>query len=252
MNLLVDIGNSRIKMCILTGRELLGRVLYDYSNVEFHAKWLDSVVDKPEDIYLISVGSTEIERALSDACYQRWSLRPKSLSSEQSCCGVRNGYSAPSELGIDRWAAIVGAYTFIGNSVLVIDCGTACTADVIDKNGNHLGGAIMPGQQMMQQSLLAGTERIAVIDTIRTGDPLGRTTSECVALGISDALVGFIERIERDAVNLLGTDLCVVITGGGAQALLPLLGGHVRHVEELLFMGMSEIIKERKGSAGGI
>ena len=73
---------------------------------------------------------------------------------------VRNGYEDIAQLGVDRWAAIVGAYTHFGSAVCIVDAGTAVTVDLVRDGGRHLGGLIVPGLQLMRSSLEQDTEDI--------------------------------------------------------------------------------------------
>ena len=80
--------------------------------------------------------------------------------------GVRNAYERPELLGVDRWAALVGAYARLraagGRSpVCVADAGTALTIDALASDGRHLGGLILPGIALQRTALLASTADIA-------------------------------------------------------------------------------------------
>ena len=62
-------------------------------------------------------------------------------------------YEDPSKLGTDRFVGMLGAIKhFPDKPLLVIDIGSAITFDVIDKNGLHQGGIIMPGISALRGS----------------------------------------------------------------------------------------------------
>ncbi len=68
--------------------------------------------------------------------------------------GITNGYNDPSKLGIDRWLAILGAATqFKGQNLCVFNCGTAITMDIVTANGEHQGGLIFPGVQLLHRAV---------------------------------------------------------------------------------------------------
>lgn len=249
MILLIDIGNSNVKCALLQGGRLVSSFRCRYTKADADFDWPPEMVATPEAIYLISVGSEQMEQSLIAACRARWGLSPVKLHTARQCAGVSNGYSHPLTLGVDRWAAMVGAYQLTATALLVIDCGTACTADIVDSGGRHLGGAILPGLQLMRQSLQAGAARIDALDNLEQTPGLGRSTSHCIHLGITEAVLGFIERMERIAMAQVGSDLSVVITGGGAVALLPHLQSHIRHERDLVFLGMAAMVMDERGGA---
>jgi type III pantothenate kinase len=242
--LLIDIGNSRIKWAEYQGGTILavGDQVYTPGGETFG--WVHGIAHKPDAIYVASVGHVEIEHEIAMACEQRWGIRPERLHTTEYCAGVSNGYDEPALLGVDRWAAIIGAYHLTGGACVVIDCGTACTADFIDLSGRHKGGAILPGLVLMQQSLSVGTVRIGEIGSGELAGAPGVTTEECIHLGTAEALAGYIERMGRMATKLLGNEVCTVLTGGDAPLLLPLLTG-VRHEKELVFIGMGAMVAEK-------
>jgi type III pantothenate kinase len=142
---------------------------------------------------------------------------------------------------------MIGAYQLVHSALLVIDCGTACSADVVDCNGRHLGGAIIPGLGLMQQSLRSGAARIGIRDDQVNISKLGVSTSSGIKLGVTEALLGFIERMERIAVTQVGEGVTVLITGGDAPVLLPLLKSHTLYEKDLVFLGMACMLREKGG-----
>lgn len=245
MILLIDVGNSRIKWAFLQGGALHSITRVEYSECELDDNWFAEVIYTPDAIFMISVASMQTENALSRACYSRWGKSASILKTGLSCAGVTNGYTQPSLLGVDRWAAMIGAYRLIGRAVLVIDCGTACTADLVDDHGIHRGGAIIPGLQMMQRSLSSSTARIGDMDADVTVNALGTTTAACVHVGSHEAMLGFIERMILMAHAQLGEGVAVIITGGGAKPLLADLPDHVCYEKELVFLGMAGMVAEK-------
>ncbi|MCW8919277.1 MAG: type III pantothenate kinase [Gammaproteobacteria bacterium] len=249
MILLIDIGNSDVKCALLQGGRVVSSSRCRDTMSEAGFDWPIEIPARPDAIYLISVGSEQIEQLLMAECCVHWGLTPVKLHTSTQCAGITNGYNHPLSLGVDRWAAMIGAYQLVAAALLVIDCGTACTADIVDSDGRHLGGAIMPGLQLMRQSLRAGVARIDAVDNLNLLPGLGCSTSQCIHLGVTEALLGFIERMERIAMAQVGAGLAVVITGGGAVELLPHLQGHIRYERDLIFLGMTAMVMEERDGA---
>ena len=78
--------------------------------------------------------------------------------------GVRNGYEDYERLGLDRWLALLGGFHLASGACLVLDFGTAVTADFVAADGGHLGGFICPGMPLMRNQLRTHTRKIRYDD----------------------------------------------------------------------------------------
>ena len=85
---------------------------------------------------------------------ERWDLQPEYIRVTKRACGVTNAYDVAADLGVDRWAALVGAHQGSSGPVCIVDCGTAITIDALSPAGEHLGGLIMPGITMLAELLV--------------------------------------------------------------------------------------------------
>ena len=158
--------------------------------------------------------------------------------------GVRNGYADYERLGMDRWLAIIGAYQLARGACLVLDLGTAITADYVNAAGEHLGGYICPGLPLMRGLLRTHTQRIRYEDPVDgwSGQTLrpGRTTMDAVERGSLLMLRGFAETQLGVAAECLGADFEVFLTGGDSS----LIGDVVpfaRVVPDLVFIGLAVV-----------
>lgn len=95
------------------------------------------------------------------ATSRTWKIEPEFVTSTAAAGGVRNAYTQPEQLGVDRWLAVIGAHALERGAVCVVSAGTALTIDGIDADGRHLGGIIVPGLDLMISSLLRSTSDIA-------------------------------------------------------------------------------------------
>ena len=157
---------------------------------------------------------------------------------------VVNAYAEPETLGVDRWLAIVGAVARYGKPLLIWDLGTATTLDAVDADGRHLGGLILPGPRTMLESLRRDTrlkvpeDRNVVAATGAAPAAPGTSTSECISRGVFAAQVGALERFIGRLGDSLGGKPSLVVTGGAAEPLLPLLDFNYKHDPWLVFRGM--------------
>ncbi len=137
-------------------------------------------------------------------------------------------YHRPEQLGQDRVANVIAARVEGLYPCLILDAGTCLTADVLDMEGRHQGGAIAAGGP----ALLAGVSRraphlgtAAERARVMLGLPeWGRSTEENLALGWELGLVGIAEAIVRRYRRVTDTEGAVILTGGDAEFLAEHLG----------------------------
>lgn len=156
--------------------------------------------------------------------------------------GVRNGYDDYERLGLDRWLAVLGAYHLGQRACLVVDLGTAVTADLVAADGRHLGGFICPGLPLMRDQLGSHTRRIrydrqAAAAALQALEP-GRSTAEAVERGCLLMLRGFVSAQLAHAQARFPEGLEVFLTGGDADLVRDVLPG-VQVVPDLVFVGLA-------------
>lgn len=235
--LLIDQGNTRLKWVVAADGEILeqsaGRGDFD----EF-ARACVSGLDRPERVLFSSVAGRDAAKQLADFCESHWSLEARQLQSETHRGGVSNGYPEPAKLGIDRWLAIAGAVACHGKPVVVWDLGTASTLDAVDQSGQHIGGLIYPGPSTMLNSLARDTKLSVPSDLAEAGISPGRTTAACIRNGVFAAQLGALNQFLRSAQEETGARPKLVVTGGAAGEILPLLDFDCIHDPWLVFRGM--------------
>ena len=215
MNLLIDIGNSRLKWATQVDGNIAFGDSVDYRATTFikqlHKAWQFS--ESPSHIVLASVASETIALEVLTFCRDLWpNSTPRIPRATAYAYGVSNAYARPESLGIDRWLGILGAFKEYADDVCIVDCGTAITLDVVSKTGQHLGGLIAPGLSMMTKALVAETALLKEVQpTART--MLATETRQAIASGIVMAVVGLIEgSLSRWAPNAR-----LILTGGDAE-----------------------------------
>jgi type III pantothenate kinase len=163
-----------------------------------------------------------IETALRAANAPAVQWLPSETRFEHDGILVQNSYLAPERLGSDRWHALIGARSRFGRGPLaVINAGTATTVDGLAADGRFLGGVIAPGIDMMRAALAQGTARLPLAG----GDyvPHPNNTEDAVHTGVLDAQLGLIERRMRRLRESGMGAVQVLLSGGKAAQLFPLL-----------------------------
>ena len=224
MKLFLDVGNSRIKWRSTTLPE--SRAV---SSVEaLSRQWQDLPAESATSLYGCNVRGSEVAEEIDQVARQLFSSDVGWLSSRAQAAGVRNAYASPAQLGVDRWAAIVAAYARKpGQACIVIDAGSAITVDTIDARGQHRGGVIMPGLNM----LFEGLGRAAQLQNIAP-DRREHLLQECQALASSTeaAIVSGVVFSMRGGVRSVIEQQCkqinakihtipIFVTGGDAHML---------------------------------
>ncbi|WP_175330546.1 MULTISPECIES: type III pantothenate kinase [Candidatus Ichthyocystis] len=135
--------------------------------------------------------------------------------------GLNNLYKNPSKLGSDRWASVVAANCLFSSEVIVvINCGTALTADVVGR-GSYWGGTIVPGFYWLERSLLEGTtltlEDFDFADLPDDLDDFPQSTSAAVKVGACDLSIGWACRMVERVQRRFSTVPRVIISGGSGE-----------------------------------
>ncbi|MBO7924584.1 type III pantothenate kinase [Alteromonas sp. K632G] len=217
---LVDVGNTRFKYCLLSDAENEPTATENLSD-------LLSFIDKQQNIshlYLASVRKADAVEQIFAACEQR-NIAVEEKNTEREAFGIKNSYENEKKMGVDRWLAMVCAAEKTQKAFFVMDVGTAITVDFV-VDGQHLGGWITPGFQVMKQALLNSTKKVYANDEIPTSLTLGNDTEECVATGCYAAVYG----VYLSAVDYLSskqTDFDIIL-GGGDKKMFAFLESDVR------------------------
>lgn len=248
MMVLVDAGNSGIKWGTLKRGKVEARGAFLHVTADLDsaltAAWQE--LERPERVVVANVAGEIVSEGLRDWCEAHWSLVPQEITAEAERFGVTNAYLEPARLGVDRWAALVAARESVKGAVCIVDCGTAVTLDVMDGEGRHLGGLIIPGLAMMRRALSEQTQGIGRVEEGGEVALLGRDTAAAVNGGTLYALVAAIDRITADLAAELPAPLTRLLAGGDAVRLLPLLRGGYRHESDLVLQGLGIIAKGTK------
>lgn len=184
---------------------------------------------------MASVASNALNERLARALRRALGAGPRFVRSARRAAGVVTRYRDPWRLGVDRWVAVIGAHHLHrpARAVIVADVGTAMTVDLVDAEGRHHGGVIVPGPDLMVSSLLAGTSGIGRRATARSRSQatlFARDTRAALERGAENAAAALVERAARDATAMLSTRVRILLTGGAA----PRLQRSIRRPHELV------------------
>lgn len=233
MKLLIDVGNTRLKWALGQGATVSEPGVRSHGGEP--AGCISALpVTAVDEVWIAQVAGAQHAQALTDAVRSRFGVPARFAHSASTWRGLHSAYREPERLGVDRWLALMAAWSQDPTACCVIDAGTALTADCVDAGGRHLGGYIAAGLETQQRAVLGAT-RFATRDAAAEYSAgLGRDTEACVRQGAMLACLGAIDR----AAALAGTGARCLITGGDAVHLHPHLGRHWIWRPQLVLEGL--------------
>jgi len=237
MILAVDAGNTRIKWGVHDGNSWQTKGWVATADVTgLGDAWKDLAA--PEQIVASNVAGPQVAMQMEEAC-NGWPARMQWVVAVESQCGVSNGYEIPSQLGSDRWAALIAARAIAPEGCVVVNAGTAMTVDGLTADGVFIGGLIVPGLATMLRALAENAAAIGEGGGHYRDIP--RNTPDAVYSGALSAMVGAVWHMNALLAGEIKRAPTCLLSGGDAQLLLPLLSGKTRMVDNLVLDGLIRI-----------
>jgi type III pantothenate kinase len=203
-SLVIDAGNTRIKVALFEADKLVSLQIFSENDLSDLKKYLHDFKSTPAIIS--SVRSEKNTKWL-------YSLLPYAHRFNQtSPLPIQINYDTPLTLGLDR---IANAIAVAENSTaLVIDLGTCLKFDFI-KDQAFIGGSISPGLRMRFKALNEFTGNLPLIHDFEKIDVIATNTTNALISGVVNGMekeiLGFIEDYKRKYPKLT-----IFMTGGDA------------------------------------
>jgi type III pantothenate kinase len=246
--LLIDVGNTRIKWARLEQEALQTQSAVPHADSSVQAV-IETVLrpgGRADRVLVSNVSGARMGEIVRAAVSSAWQIEPEFVTATAAAGGIRNAYPQPARLGADRWLAMIGAHALERGALCIVSVGTAMTVDGLDAGGQHLGGVIVPGPDLMVSSLLTNTSDIAVraeqgsaIDALFANNTLG-----AVRQGAEHALAALVERAVATLQRTLGQAPRLLLTGGASGRVERALQLSYRVVPELVLRGLAVIATE--------
>ncbi len=242
MILLIDIGNSRIKICYFHNNEFIEHNASEYRLDNFTQIFESLVLNQPQKIFVANVAGDVIKQKLIDWCLAQWQLEPVFAFVQEKIDRLSNAYSEPQQLGVDRWVSMLACRRISQNHTLLVSFGTATTLDAIDNKGQHLGGMIVPGYALMQSSLISNTQEIRPEASVHNLDDslFGKSTFDGLQKGAVTTLIALVEMTYSNMKEQYNVDVDCIITGGFAAELKEKLTIEYNYQAHLVLMGLND------------
>ena len=173
---------------------------------------------------LVSCVSTNLLKSLPE--------KVKILSAQKSYKSLQNGYENPTDLGIDRWMAMIAGYEiFKGGGFIVIDAGSAITIDIVNQDCKHNGGYILPGFRKTLHDFMKFEYDLESASFLP-----GKNTAEAWTNGVSSMISYSLDRLVNENMEL--NDYQVLLTGGDASIISKHISFPVHKYENLVLDGL--------------
>jgi type III pantothenate kinase len=237
--LAIDAGNTRIKWGLHEAGAWRATGAVETTNTDALAVSLRGAMPATAAI-ASNVAGAAVHAAIETACKDA-GMPVRFVRSEAKQLGVTSGYRDPSQLGTDRWVALIAAHHARTGHKLVINAGTALTIDALTGDGRFLGGVIVPGPALMRRSLDRATAALRESEGALREFPA--STPEAIATGAILACAGAADRVAQ-SMDAHGTPPgLIILSGGAARELASALGlPHELH-ENLVLDGLQLIAR---------
>ncbi|KPM32667.1 Type III pantothenate kinase [Croceitalea dokdonensis DOKDO 023] len=241
MNLVVDIGNTRIKQAVFEKGKLLYQHQFEASQFLEKTKSVFEVYPNITDAIISSV------KPLQNKEVELLSLFCKvHVLSASSKLPFFNEYATPQSLGVDRIALAAAAHClYPQKEVLVIDAGTCITFDFVDGHGAYLGGSISPGMMMRYRAMHQQTAKLPLLEPLETKGLIGNTTETSMHFGVINGIVCEIDGI-IDRYQAQYGYLTVILTGGDVHFFEKRLKNSIFANSNFLLEGLNFLLEHNK------
>lgn len=217
MLLCVDIGNTNITLGIFEKENILEtfRLASDKELPQEEYEVLLHTLFKKYEVTGCIIASVvnELSKTVKGAIDNTFHINSILLTNKLNL-GINLNIKNPKEAGADRIANACGAYMLYSKPAIVVDLGTATTFDIINKNGDFIGGVIMPGLNLQFRALNNSTSKLPKIEADTVDKAIGNNTAEAILSGVirgsACAIEGLIEQCEAE----LGEKAVIIATGG--------------------------------------
>ena len=236
MNLVVDIGNSFIKVAAVEQGNVLDMQRFTSLEEVEEAGFVAAYAPISRAI----VAST----AVDTSAVAEWlrGLGIYTLEMTQSTpVPIGNEYLTPQTLGVDRLAAAVGAVELVGEDCLIVDFGSAITIDLVE-GGVFRGGNISPGVRMRFQALNQFTRRLPECEPTDEILAVGTSTRKAIEQGVMQGIVNEIEGY-ISYFYAKNVKLSLIFTGGDAKYFVKRIKNAIFAKYDLVICGLNRILE---------
>ena len=236
MNLVIDIGNSQIKVAVFDETILIFK---DNFKTETFLSGILDVTDQYNIEKGIISHVAQIDKQILVSLKE---IVPLIELNHETKLPFYNKYLTPKTLGVDRLALIAAASSqFPDENTLVIDAGSCITFDLLNEFGEYFGGSISPGIEMRYKAVNHYTANLPLLSKSESIPEVGNSTENAIHHGILNGVIQEIEGVIEQYKSKY-QKLTVVLTGGDTIFLAKNLKSSIFAIPNFLLEGLNSIL----------
>ena len=230
MLLTIDSGNTNIVFALYEAGKQRGvwrRANDNRQTADEYGVWLLQLMalakHHPEEVdsAIIATVVPDTLFSLKGLCRNYFKAEPLVVGEAGVELGIQALVDTPEAVGADRLVNAVAAHEEYGGPLIILDFGTATTFDVINADGDYVGGVIAPGINLSVEALHRAAAMLPKVSVTRPQTVIGKHTTPAMQSGVYWGYVGLIEGLVERIRNEYGEKLRVVATGGLAPMFEP-------------------------------
>ena len=237
MNLILDVGNSLLKIALFEKSELIQKFKFS----ENYKRNIENIISKNNVTHSIISNVGRIDDSIINILKESTNLL---LVSNQLKIPFKNLYKSKNTLGQDRLALVsAAAFNFPNENVLIVDVGSCITYDFKNNNNEYLGGGISPGISMRFKSLNTFTSNLPLIDFDSIYQLIGNNTKNSITSGVVNGTIseinGIIQQYREEFKNIR-----IILTGGDSNFLLKRIKNTIFADRNFLLIGLNKLLED--------
>ena len=244
MNIIGDIGNTEVKICLFSSNNKLIKKIYlktSLINLSYLKKKLSKLIKKNVSINRILFSSVvpNIYKLISSYFFKNFKIRCIEIK-KLNLSKLIKIHVNKKQIGSDRICNAIGVNDN-KNNYIIIDFGTATTFDVVIKN-KYLGGIIAPGLSLSLNKLISKASLIPSLKLKKVNKVLGKNTVSAVRSGFYWGYVGLVQNIVDEISKQTKKKFKIILTGGFSFLFFKAIKQNTVVDKEITIKGLLKII----------
>ena len=237
MNLILDVGNSLLKIALFKKSQLIQKFKF----TENYKRNIEDIISENNVTHSIISNVGRIDDSIINILKESTNLL---LVSNQLKFPFKNLYKSKNTLGQDRLALVsAAAFKFPKENVLIVDAGSCITYDFKNNNNEYLGGGISPGILMRFKSLNTFTSNLPLIDFDSIHQLIGNNTKNSINSGVINGTISEINGIIQQYCEEF-KNIRIILTGGDSNFLLKRIKNSIFADQNFLLLGLNKLLED--------
>lgn len=237
MNLILDVGNSLLKIALFKKSQLIQKFKF----TENYKRNIEDIISENNVTHSIISNVGRIDDSIINILKESTNLL---LVSNQLKFPFKNLYKSKNTLGQDRLALVsAAAFKFPKENVLIVDAGSCITYDFKNNNNEYLGGGISPGISMRFKSLNTFTSNLPLIDFDSIHQLIGNNTKNSINSGVINGTISEINGIIQQYCEEF-KNIRIILTGGDSNFLLKRIKNSIFADQNFLLVGLNKLLED--------